>query len=85
MRSTKHLFYSDREASGLNGEGKMVTTLSQLVEMIERGTVPAWLRDQIVAKREEILNALREGGEIALDGPNGQRVNIRAEKQAVAA
>ena len=63
----------------------MVTTLSQLVEMIERGTVPAWLRDQIVAKREEILNALREGGEIALDGPNGQRVNIRAEKQAVAA
>ncbi len=63
----------------------MVTTLSQLVEMIERGTVPTWLRDQVTAKREEILNALREGGEVALDGPNGQRVCIRSDKQAVAA
>jgi hypothetical protein len=63
----------------------MVTTLSSLVDMIERGTVPAWLREEIVAKREQIANALRDGGEIELNGPNGDRVSIHAEKQAVAA
>jgi hypothetical protein len=63
----------------------MVTTLSRLVEMIERGTVPVWLRDEITAKKEQIAIALREGGEIALDGPNGERVTIRAEKQVIAA
>jgi hypothetical protein len=63
----------------------MVTTLSRLVDMIERGTVPTWLRNEIVSKREQIANALRDGGEIELNGPNGDRVTIRAEKQAVAA
>jgi hypothetical protein len=63
----------------------MVTTLSRLVDMIERGTVPAWLREEIVAKREQIANALRDGGEIELNGPNGDRVSIHAEKQEVAA
>lgn len=63
----------------------MVTTLSRLVEMIERGTVPVWLRDEITAKKEQIAIALREGGEIALLGPNGERVTIRAEKQVIAA
>ena len=63
----------------------MVTTLSKLVEMIERGTVPAWLRDEILAKREEITTVLREGGSFTLVGPNGEKVNIRADKSAVAA
>jgi hypothetical protein len=63
----------------------MVTTLSQLVDMMERGTVPAWLRVQITAKREEIQAVLRNGGEVALNGPKGERVNIRAEKQVAAA
>jgi len=58
----------------------MVTSLSRLVEMMERGTIPAWLRDEITAKKAQIANALREGGEIALDGPNGERVSIRADK-----
>jgi hypothetical protein len=53
--------------------------------MMERGTIPAWLRDQITAKKAQIANALREGGEIALDGPNGERVSIRADKQVAAA
>jgi hypothetical protein len=68
-----------------SGETKMVTTLSQLVEMIERGTVPTWLRDEITAKRKEISNVVRDGGEVVLSGPKGERVNIRADKQAVAA
>ncbi len=63
----------------------MVTTLSSLVDMMERGTVPAWLRDEIVAKKEQIANALRDGGEIELKGPNGDRVCIHAEGHAVAA
>ena len=63
----------------------MITTLSQLVEMIERGTVPAWLRDEILAKKEEITKVLREGGSFTLEGPSGEKVNIRADKSAVAA
>jgi hypothetical protein len=68
-----------------SGEQHMVTTLSRPVEMMERGTIPAWLRDEITAKKEQIANALREGGEITFDGPNGERVSIRADKQVVAA
>jgi hypothetical protein len=63
----------------------MVTTLSKLVEMIERGTVPTWLRDEIIAKKSEIARVLREGGSFTLAGPNGEKVNIRAEKSALAA
>jgi len=63
----------------------MVTTLSKLVEMIERGTVPDWWREQIIAKKEEIDQALREGGSFTLIGQNGEQVTIRAEKQTAAA
>lgn len=63
----------------------MITTLSKLVEMIERGTVPLWLRDEILAKKEEIANVLRDGGSFTLVGPRGEKVNIRADKSAVAA
>jgi hypothetical protein len=63
----------------------MVTTLSKLVEMIERGTVPTWLRDEIIAKKAEIARILREGGSFTLVGPRGEKVNIRAEKSALAA
>jgi hypothetical protein len=63
----------------------MVTTLSKLVEMIERGSVPAWLRGEILAKKEDITKVLREGGSFTLVGPAGEKVNIRADKSAVAA
>jgi hypothetical protein len=63
----------------------MVTTLSQLVDMIERGTVPAWLRTEIMAKKVQIASALQTGGDVTLEGPNGERVKIRAEKQAAIA
>jgi hypothetical protein len=52
--------------------------------MIERGTVPAWLRDEITAKKEQIAATLRDGGEIVLKGPNGERVNIRVDEQVAA-
>jgi hypothetical protein len=63
----------------------MVTTLSQLVDMIERGTIPSWLRDEILAKKDEIAQALQSGGTITLSGPNGESVHISAEKQVAAA
>jgi hypothetical protein len=54
----------------------MVTTLSDLVDMIEQSTVPAWLREQIVAKIGQIDQALRNGGSVTLDGPEGQSIEI---------
>jgi hypothetical protein len=63
----------------------MVTTLSKLVEMMERGAIPAWIRDEVTARREEIAKALHENGIYTLNGPNGERVDIRANKSAVAA
>jgi len=63
----------------------MVTTLSKLVEMMERGAIPAWIRDEVTAHREEIAAALQTDGVYTLVGPNGERVEIRAKKAAVAA
>jgi len=56
----------------------MVTTLSDLIEMIERGTVPVWLRNEILAKSAEIETALRTGGSITLEGPDGEMIDINA-------
>ena len=63
----------------------MVTTLSKLVEMIEHGSVPDWWREQIIAHKEEIVQALRRGGSFTLTGQNGEQVTIHAEKQTAAA
>ena len=57
----------------------MVTSLSDLVEMMERGTIPYWLRDAIVAKKDEIAAAISEGREISLEGPQGERISINSE------
>jgi len=56
----------------------MVTTLSDLIDMIERSTVPLWLRDQILAKSDVIDQAMRNGGSITLQGPDGEEIHIRA-------
>jgi hypothetical protein len=62
----------------------MVTTLTRLVDLIERGTVPTWLRNEIVAKKDEIAAALQAGKEITLEHGD-ERVTIRSEKQVAAA
>lgn len=77
---------SERQASNKkDGQQKMVTTLSELVEKTQGRAVPSWLRDDIFAKKDEIARALRESGEYTLVGPNGEQVVIQAEKQTVAA
>jgi hypothetical protein len=63
----------------------MVTTFSKLVEMMEQGAIPLWIRDAVIAHREEISKSLHEQGIYTLNGPNGERVDIRASKTAVAA
>lgn len=60
----------------------MVTTLSKLVEMTQGGAVPAWLRTFVLDKKDDIVTALRRDGEYTFDGPNGERVTIKAEKEA---
>lgn len=62
----------------------MVTSLSNLVEMMRRGAIPAWLRDYFVANRDEIVKTLREKGVYTFNSPDGERISIRAEKAAAA-
>jgi hypothetical protein len=66
-------------------EGEMTTTLSKLVETMETGAVPAWVRDAVQAKRAEIAEELGKTGIYTLHGPSGEVVEIRAEKQHAAA
>jgi hypothetical protein len=63
----------------------MVTTLSKLVDMIQGGAVPAWLRNEVLEKRGTIAKALRENGVYVVSSPNGEQIEIRAEKRATAA
>lgn len=63
----------------------MMTTLSELVEMTQGTAVPAWLRNEVMEKKDEIAKSLRETGSYTLNGPEGQQVIIHAERQAVAA
>lgn len=64
----------------------MVTTLSRLVEMIQTGAVPAWLREYVLEHKEDISNGLRQRGEFTIPaGPNGEQVNIRADRRTAGA
>lgn len=63
----------------------MVTSLSKLVDQIEEGSVPAWLRQTVQEKKEEIVQQLRGSGSYTLTGPNGERVTITAKREAAAA
>lgn len=63
----------------------MVTTLSKLVDMIQSGAVPAWLRAQVIANRDQIASALLKNGVYVLHGPNGEMIEVSTEKQVAAA
>jgi hypothetical protein len=54
----------------------MTTDLSKLAGLIEEGSLPIWLRDEIQQKREDILTALTHARSITLRGPRGERVTI---------
>lgn len=63
----------------------MVTTLSELVEKTQGGAIPAWLRNAVLERRDEIAKALNEKGKYILYGQNGEQVIIHAEKRTAAA
>ncbi len=54
----------------------MTTDLSKLAGLIEEGSLPVWLREEIVHNREDILKALTHARSITLRGPRGERVTI---------
>ena len=63
----------------------MITTLSKIVETMETGSIPVWVREAVQSKRAEIIEELSRKGLYTLRGPDGEEVEIRAEKQHVAA
>jgi len=54
----------------------VTTDLSKLAGLIEEGSLPVWLREEIEHKREDILKALTHARSITLRGPRGERVTI---------
>jgi hypothetical protein len=53
----------------------MVTQLSKLAELIEKGAVPGWLIEGVEAHKEE----LAQGHPVTLHGPNREVVTITPE------
>jgi hypothetical protein len=53
----------------------MVTQLSKLAELIEKGAVPAWVVNGLDAQKED----LAQGRPVTLNGPNGEIVTITPE------
>lgn len=62
----------------------METTFSNLVDMMQKGAVPAWLREHVNSKRDEITRTLRQAGVYTFNAPDGEQITIRAEKQTAA-
>ena len=62
----------------------MVTTFSDLMEMIQGGTIPAWLREQVLNNRAEIIDSLQKTHRYTLKGPNGEQIEITAAKSVAA-
>lgn len=63
----------------------MVTNLNKLAELIRKGSLPAWLREQLTNRKDEILQGLQTKGVYILEGPHGERIEIRAEKENASA
>jgi hypothetical protein len=55
----------------------MVTKLSDLAELIEKGAVPGWLVQEIEAHKSEISS----GETVTFQGPNGETVVIESGTQ----
>ena len=62
----------------------MIATFSKLMEMIEAGTVPSWLLEEVLSHRAEIAAALQKSNCYTLRGPKGEEVEIRTEREPIA-
>lgn len=67
----------------------MISRLSQLADLIQEGSLPAWLKNQIEEQKKDILEKLeREGSAtFTFKGPNGEEIHleISPERDSVAA
>jgi len=63
----------------------MVTSLKELAARIQDGSVPAWLRETVNAKKDEIVAALAQNQAYTLTGPNGEQIIIKRAANTAAA
>lgn len=59
----------------------MVTRLSQLADLIQEDSLPAWLKSEIKDKQAEILEGLKTQGFFKLFGPDGEEITLEAEQE----
>ncbi|HYU47222.1 MAG TPA: hypothetical protein VEK84_13715 [Terriglobales bacterium] len=62
----------------------MVSRLGELADFINEDLLPLWLRDQLIARRDEILKQLKENGQgtFTFEGPNGQEISLEIKAEA---
>lgn len=63
----------------------MVSELNKLGELVELDSLPAWIRQEIETRKDEILQKLQTEGSFVFNGPNGEQVTIKPKARAVAA
>lgn len=54
----------------------MVSQLSKLAELLEKGAVPSWVLKQLETHRDELV----KGQQVTLYGPNGEVVTITPDE-----
>jgi hypothetical protein len=52
------------------------TDLSRLADILEEDSLPAWLRDEIDQRTNDILKALEQGHSFTLHGPCGEQIIV---------
>jgi len=62
----------------------MVNKLSDLADFLENDSIPAWVKEQLAEKRDDIVHALENGQPYQLTGPKGEVVTITPSKAAAA-
>jgi hypothetical protein len=57
------------------------TDFSKLADLIREDSVPRWFRRQVEEKSAEILDTLKQGKSVTLQGPQGEAVTIGPVRQ----
>lgn len=52
-------------------------TFSSIIERVQAGAIPAWLRDHVIQHRDEIRKALLEGHPYTFTSPTGEGITIQ--------
>ena len=52
------------------------TDLNRLADILEADSLPAWLRDEIDQRSNDILKALEQGHSFTLRGPAGEQIIV---------